>query len=147
MQPNCGRTVRLPCVILLSQAVRHLARGLIATESLLHGFAEGTKLFEVEACRVNVLGSLCFEIISTAETCVIWVAPHEILAPAFGAFRFIVGPEAAATDLDEIFIGQGWRGKAVPGFGCGNCCRSALHTVDGCPPSSTAVIDALKSLR
>ena len=54
----------------------------------------------------------------------------------------------AGVSVDrEIFIGQGWRGKAVPGFGCGNCCRSALHTVDGCPPSSTAVIDALKSLR
>ena len=54
----------------------------------------------------------------------------------------------AGVSVDrEIFIGQGWRGKAVPGFGCGNCCRSALHTVDGCPPSSTAVIDTLKSLR
>ena len=76
-------------------------------QSLLHGFAEGTKFFEVEACRVSVFGSVVFEIISTVETCVIWVAPHEILTPASGAFRFIVGPEAAATDLLEFVLGQG----------------------------------------
>ena len=47
----------------------------------------------------------------------------------------------------EIFIGQGWRERAVSGFGCGNCCRSAPCGVKGCPPSSSAIIEALKQTK
>lgn len=40
----------------------------------------------------------------------------------------------------EIFIGQGWRGKTFEGFGCGTCCRGAEVYVEGCPPSSSEII-------
>lgn len=37
--------------------------------------------------------------------------------------------------------------RAVSGFGCGNCCRSAPCGVKGCPPSSSAIIEALKQTK
>ena len=42
-----------------------------------------------------------------------------------------------------IFIGQGWRGKSVPGIGIGDCCRNAAKNVPGCPPSALDMVEAL----
>ena len=43
--------------------------------------------------------------------------------------------EASIPIKEEIFIGQGWRGRDVPGIGCGNCCCGADVCIKGCPPS------------
>ena len=39
----------------------------------------------------------------------------------------------------EIYIGQGWRGKAPDGLGIGSCCRGASDNVPGCPPTAEAI--------
>lgn len=44
----------------------------------------------------------------------------------------------------DIYIGQGWRGKAVKGLGIGNCCAQADHCVTGCPPTASAIAEALE---
>lgn len=38
----------------------------------------------------------------------------------------------------DIYIGQGWRGKNIPdgALGIGRCCSGALRNVKGCPPSA-----------
>ena len=41
----------------------------------------------------------------------------------------------------EIFIGQGFRGKSINGFGIGNCCMGADNSIKGCPTSPDAIID------
>lgn len=43
-----------------------------------------------------------------------------------------------------IAIGQGWKGKEVPGLGIGNCCRGAQCYVKGCPPTGNDVAKAIE---
>jgi uncharacterized protein (DUF362 family) len=45
-----------------------------------------------------------------------------------------------------IYIGQGWQGKAVAGFGIGRCCRGAAQNVPGCPPTALEIVEALGGL-
>ena len=52
--------------------------------------------------------------------------------------------EGVPPDRD-IAIGQGWRGKAVPCLGIGNCCAGAAVHVPGCPPSASDVAEVLRS--
>lgn len=44
-----------------------------------------------------------------------------------------------------IAIGQGWKGKEVPGLGIGNCCKNAACCVKGCPPNGNDVAEALRT--
>ena len=46
----------------------------------------------------------------------------------------------------DIYIGQGWQGKQVPGLGIGRCCSGAEAFVQGCPPTADAIAAALKKL-
>lgn len=43
----------------------------------------------------------------------------------------------------EIYIGQGWRGKKIPdgALGIGRCCSGATRNVKGCPPSARAIAE------
>lgn len=43
----------------------------------------------------------------------------------------------------DIYIGQGWRGKAIDGLGIGRCCSGASSCVMGCPPTADAIARAL----
>ncbi|MCR5346987.1 MAG: DUF362 domain-containing protein [Fretibacterium sp.] len=43
----------------------------------------------------------------------------------------------------DIFIGQGWRGKKISGLGVGNCCRGASRCVPGCPPAAVDIAEEL----
>ena len=43
----------------------------------------------------------------------------------------------------EIFIGQGWRGKKISGLGVGNCCQGADRCVPGCPPAAVDIAEEL----
>ena len=45
---------------------------------------------------------------------------------------------------EEIYIGQGWQGKAPEGLGIGKCCRGAETCVMGCPPTAEAIVRALE---
>jgi len=45
-----------------------------------------------------------------------------------------------------IAIGQGWKGKEIPGLGIGNCCRGAENCVKGCPPTGNDVAKAIEEL-
>ncbi len=52
-----------------------------------------------------------------------------------------------ATDGDhghDIYIGQGWQGKALDGLGVGKCCKGAARYVSGCPPTADAVVRKLE---
>ncbi len=42
-----------------------------------------------------------------------------------------------------IHIGQGWKGKELPGVGIGVCCRGAAKCVPGCPPIALDIVEAL----
>ena len=44
----------------------------------------------------------------------------------------------------DIYIGQGWQGRQIDGLGIGRCCSGAARCVMGCPPTSTAVAQALE---
>ena len=44
----------------------------------------------------------------------------------------------------EIYIGQGWRGKTLDGLGIGACCRGASTNVPGCPPTAEAIARLLR---
>lgn len=46
-------------------------------------------------------------------------------------------------NLPPIYIGQGWRGKKVPGVGIGRCC-SGEGGVSGCPPSALDIVETLE---
>ena len=52
---------------------------------------------------------------------------------------------AGSEPLEDIIIGQGWKGKNFEGLGIGNCCAGATACVKGCPPTAKAVADALRS--
>lgn len=43
----------------------------------------------------------------------------------------------------EIYIGQGWRGKEIPddALGIGRCCSGAARNVKGCPPSARSIAE------
>ena len=43
----------------------------------------------------------------------------------------------------EIYIGQGWRGKNIPegALGVGRCCSSAKRNVKGCPPDAKSIAE------
>ena len=43
----------------------------------------------------------------------------------------------------NIYIGQGWRDKKIPGvsLGIGNCCMNATKCVRGCPPSAKDIAE------
>ena len=43
-----------------------------------------------------------------------------------------------------VCIGQGWKGKDVPGLGIGACCRGAKRSVPGCPPTAAAILEQLR---
>ena len=43
----------------------------------------------------------------------------------------------------EIYIGQGWQGKSLPGLGIGRCCRGAENCVMGCPPAASDIVKKL----
>ncbi|MDO5377167.1 MAG: DUF362 domain-containing protein [Clostridia bacterium] len=43
-----------------------------------------------------------------------------------------------------VYIGQGFRGKAVDGLGIGVCCSCASSCVRGCPPSAQDILKALQ---
>ena len=45
---------------------------------------------------------------------------------------------------EEIYIGQGWRGRTLKGLGAGNCCRGAERWAKGCPPTAEAIADMLE---
>ncbi len=44
----------------------------------------------------------------------------------------------------KMLIGQGYRGKAVDGFGVGNCCAGAPFCVKGCPPTAADILEAFR---
>ncbi|MBQ7151059.1 MAG: DUF362 domain-containing protein [Synergistaceae bacterium] len=46
--------------------------------------------------------------------------------------------------MKNIFIGQGWRGKKIPGgaLGIGNCCKNSARNVKGCPPSAKDIAES-----
>ncbi len=46
----------------------------------------------------------------------------------------------------EIYIGQGWQGKTLPGVGIGRCCKGAETCVPGCPPTAQAIADRLEEM-
>ncbi len=46
----------------------------------------------------------------------------------------------------EIYIGQGWRGKCPEGLGIGRCCSGAEDCVPGCPPTADAIAEKLLEL-
>ena len=46
----------------------------------------------------------------------------------------------------EIFIGQGWRGRSLPGIGVGACCGGAEVCVPGCPPTAQQAAQVLREL-
>lgn len=54
------------------------------------------------------------------------------------------GIYTAGEPMEDIAIGQGWRGKIFDGLGIGNCCSGAAVCVKGCPPTAKAVVDALR---
>ena len=43
----------------------------------------------------------------------------------------------------DIYIGQGWRGKNIPegALGVGRCCSSAKRNVKGCPPDAKSIAE------
>lgn len=45
---------------------------------------------------------------------------------------------------EDIYIGQGYKGKSPDGLGIGNCCRGATACVPGCPPTAEAIARTLK---
>ena len=47
---------------------------------------------------------------------------------------------------EQIYIGQGWQGKAPDGLGIGRCCRGAAQCVMGCPPTADAIARRLEEL-
>lgn len=56
---------------------------------------------------------------------------------------YIAKQEGILIDRD-ISIGQGWRGKELPGLGVGNCCALAeVHAV-GCPPTAAEIVTLLR---
>ena len=48
---------------------------------------------------------------------------------------------------DEIYIGQGWKGKKLSGLGIGNCCAGATACARGCPPTAETVAALLRGSR
>ncbi len=44
---------------------------------------------------------------------------------------------------EEIYIGQGWRGKNIPdgALGIGRCCSGAKRNVKGCPPTARSIAE------
>lgn len=45
----------------------------------------------------------------------------------------------------EIYIGQGWKGKAPKGIGIGSCCSRSSVCVQGCPPTAQAITEVLRA--
>ncbi len=54
--------------------------------------------------------------------------------------------EEGLRPSEDIFIGQGFRGKAPEGLGIGNCCRGASSFAAGCPPKASDVLEALRKM-
>ena len=46
----------------------------------------------------------------------------------------------------KICIGQGFKGKTINGVGSGNCTKGCKVSIPGCPPSATAIRNALENL-
>ncbi|MCE5287229.1 MAG: DUF362 domain-containing protein [Pelosinus sp.] len=46
---------------------------------------------------------------------------------------------------EKIYIGQGFCGQAKDGIGIGNCTKSFMKHVGGCPPSAKAIVDFLQN--
>ena len=44
------------------------------------------------------------------------------------------------ADRGDIFIGQGFKGKALDGIGIGRCCENATVCVKGCPPTAEEIL-------
>ena len=44
---------------------------------------------------------------------------------------------------ENIYIGQGWRGKKIPdgALGIGRCCSGADRNVKGCPPDARSIAE------
>jgi len=62
-----------------------------------------------------------------------------------GLIRALYELERAGVSVDQdIFIGQGWKGKTIQGIGVGLCCSGASVCVKGCPPTAQAIAEALK---
>ncbi len=51
--------------------------------------------------------------------------------------------KGAARNLPPVYIGQGWQGKEVEGFGIGRCARGKQGNVPGCPPAALDIVEAL----
>jgi uncharacterized protein (DUF362 family) len=46
---------------------------------------------------------------------------------------------------EKIKIGQGFRGKNVPGFGVGNCTSGCDCYVKGCPPKASDIVEMIRN--
>jgi len=50
-------------------------------------------------------------------------------------------------EREEIYIGQGWKGKKLDGLGVGKCCHGAVECVMGCPPTAEKIAKKLENLQ
>ncbi|MCC8167460.1 MAG: DUF362 domain-containing protein, partial [Planctomycetes bacterium] len=55
--------------------------------------------------------------------------------------------EGGLDSLPDLYIGQGWQGRALDGIGLGRCCDQAARYVPGCPPDPEAILAALRAVR
>ena len=51
-----------------------------------------------------------------------------------------------ARPEQNVYIGQGWQGKALDGLGIGKCCRGAKNCVMGCPPTADKIAQKLEKM-
>ena len=50
-------------------------------------------------------------------------------------------------EREEIYIGQGWKGKKLDGLGVGKCCHGSVECVMGCPPTAEKIAKKLENLQ
>jgi len=46
----------------------------------------------------------------------------------------------------DLYVGQGYRGVTLDGFGIGDCAGKSSHCVRGCPPKAEDIVRALREL-
>ncbi len=58
----------------------------------------------------------------------------------------ILKDDGKLSELPQVYIGQGYKGKRMDGVGIGKCCSKFDKFVKGCPPKSLDTVKYLKKL-
>ncbi len=74
-----------------------------------------------------------------------WIDEDGACSACYAALVFALNKVKPSKTIGEIKIGQGFRGKACPGIGVGNCTSGCDINVKGCPPKAVDIVELLRA--